>query len=424
MAASGGGSRSQLIAIALLLNRYLQKQQEISALNAEIDSSGSELERLEDRMLVNSMLLTAALTDQFPTIDRQLWMHPRDDKWFEKTLPLLGEENFKQSLRVSPSTFKYLVDVCRPRMERLPTAMREAIPVEKRVAISLYRLGSSAEDRTVANLFSVGRSTVNEIFREFCAVIVSELEKGAVRMPTQEEMNRQVESFEAALGFPQAMGALDGCHFPVSPPKEFAPDYHNYKGWYSIILLALADHKYQFRYVNVGSPGRCHDSHVYHRSSLCGLVQSSLFESSRMVLQGVNIPVLILCDQAFPLTQNLMKPFPHIGTLTPAQRRFNYQLSQARRVVENTFGRLKARFRCVLKRMENDIENVPMTIRACCVLRNFCEGFSDQVDQRWMTVVQEDMTGIEQPGHQCTAREGRAVSVRNALAYYFHQREE
>ncbi|KAH7976751.1 hypothetical protein HPB52_018925 [Rhipicephalus sanguineus] len=43
----------------------------------------------------------------------------------------------------------------------------------------------------------------------------------------------------AISGFPQAIGALDGCHFVVSPPKKDAVDYYNCKEWYSVILLAV-----------------------------------------------------------------------------------------------------------------------------------------------------------------------------------------
>ncbi|KAH7955329.1 hypothetical protein HPB52_000289 [Rhipicephalus sanguineus] len=79
-------------------------------------------------------------------------------------------------------------------------------------------------------------------------------------------MEEHMREFFAVTGFPQGVGALDCCHFPVSPPKKYASDYYNYKGWYSVILLALADHRYRFRYTNVGSPGRCHDSFVYGRN--------------------------------------------------------------------------------------------------------------------------------------------------------------
>ncbi|XP_064465946.1 uncharacterized protein LOC135377463 [Ornithodoros turicata] len=345
-------------AVAALMSAYIQKQNQIALLNAEIDSAKSAADSLEEIMLANNFVLTAALVDLFPAVDRRLWSHDRSDTWFEKTLPRLGVRHFKQSFRVSPSTFRYLVNVCRSQMERTSTTMREAISIEKRVAIALYRMCSSAEDRTVANLFSVGRSTVNEVFREFCEVIVDELERSTVRLPTEDEMQQHIQEFEAVLRFPHAMGALDGSHFPVSPPKEHAADYHNYKGWYSVILLALVDHRYRFR--------------------------------SYKIIGGVKVPVIILCDQAFSLTPNLMKPFPETAVLTPAQKSFNVCLSSARRVVENAFGRVKARF---------------------------------SVDQQWLRDAQGAMLLSREPSHQSNAVEGSGTAVRNALAQYLCDRE-
>ncbi|KAH7969801.1 hypothetical protein HPB52_021959 [Rhipicephalus sanguineus] len=61
--------------------------------------------------------------------------------------------------------------------------------------------------------------------------VVDSLEERWVRMPTPSEMEDHIKEFQLTLGFPQGVGALDGCHFPVSPPKEYASDYYNYKGW-------------------------------------------------------------------------------------------------------------------------------------------------------------------------------------------------
>ncbi|KAH6936453.1 hypothetical protein HPB50_017562 [Hyalomma asiaticum] len=125
-------------------------------------------------------------------------------------------------------------------------------------------------------------------------------------------MPTHIKEFQAVCGFPQGVGALDGCHIPVSPPKEHATDYYNYKGWYSIVLLALVDHKYLFRYVNVGSPGRCHDAYMYRQSALAEMVSGPLFQAPAVVMNGVAVPPLILCDQAFPLTPNLVKSFKDV----------------------------------------------------------------------------------------------------------------
>ena len=46
-------------------------------------------------------------------------------------------------------------------------------------------------------------------------------------------------------------------------------------------------------------------------------------------------------------------------------------------VVENAFGRLKGRWRCLLKRMDFMLENVPNIVATCVILHNICEMFGD-----------------------------------------------
>ncbi|KAG0423853.1 hypothetical protein HPB47_000384 [Ixodes persulcatus] len=300
-----------------------------------------------------------------------------------------------------------------------PAFLKKAY-VEKRVAISLYRLCSTAEERTIAHLFAVGQSVVNESYREFCDVVIEELEARTVSMIRNEDLEHHMREFQAVLGFPNAIGALDGCHLPVSPPKDSAVDYRNYKGWYSVILLALVDHRYLFRYISVGSPGKCHDANVYGRSPLGRLLEDYQVAVPRSI-GGTEIPPIVLCDQAFPLTRNLMKPFPH--SLSPPQDEgdYNYALSKARRVVENAFGRLKARFRIVLKRMEVRIDNVNAVVRACCILHNVCETLNDSADKQWIQdarKVEED-DKLEQPSRKTTAKTDSGTAVRTALVAYF-----
>ncbi|KAH6919931.1 hypothetical protein HPB50_029081 [Hyalomma asiaticum] len=160
-------------------------------------------------------------------IHRERWPFQRRERWFEETLPNLGEHHFKQAFRVTPSTFRYLVESCRSVLERHTTRLRKPSSVEKRVAVGLYRLCSSAEDRTIGHLFGIGRSTVNVTYHEFCKGVIDLLEKEWLRIMRPDEMKEHMKEFFAFSGFPQGIGALDGCHFGVSPPKEDAVDYHN-----------------------------------------------------------------------------------------------------------------------------------------------------------------------------------------------------
>ncbi|XP_077553196.1 uncharacterized protein LOC144167956 [Haemaphysalis longicornis] len=233
----------------------------------------------------------------------------------------------------------------------------------------------------------------------------------------------------AVTAFPQGVGALDGCHFAISPPKENAVDYYNSKGgkffrvfskWcgYSMILLALVDHRYRFLYINIGSPGRCHDAHVNGRSKLCKVVQSAHFKSPTATIEGAVVGPLILCDQAFPLTQNLVKPYPYTGSGT-SEAAFNYNLSKTRRVVENALGRLKARFLYTMKRMECKLPNVRRAIRASCTLHNNCEGLGDTVDTQWEQDRRAFDALYEQPVRTTRASTPGGQEARAALGQYF-----
>ncbi|KAH9368501.1 hypothetical protein HPB48_020784 [Haemaphysalis longicornis] len=258
----------------------------------------------------------AALAVALSPRPRSVWTLWRPPSWYDTTVPTLSDQDFKGNFRVTRSTFAYIVSSC-SSLAREDTNMRACIPLHKRVAISLYRLATSAEERTVAHLFGVSRSSVNLIFREFCDVVVNVLEPQIVQFPSLNNVRDHVRQFEACTGFPQGLGAMDGCHIKVSPPKENAQDYYNYKGWYSIILLAVVDQNYKFLYTNVGSPGRNHDAAVYRASILPKVVGSDIFTVPSQVIDGMPIGAVLLCDQAFPLQRHLMKPFPHRSAKQP-----------------------------------------------------------------------------------------------------------
>ena len=62
-----------------------------------------------------------------------------------------------------------------------------------------------------------------------------------------------------------------------------------------------------------------------------------------------------------------MKAYHNNGHLTSDQKKFNFYLSKARMVVEHSYGRLKGRWRCLLKRLDVGISDAP--VGSCCLLR-------------------------------------------------------
>lgn len=96
-----------------------------------------------------------------------------------------------------------------PGRKKADTNLRQAIPLPKRVAVALYSLGSSAEYRTIANLFGIGKSTACCILLEFCEEawrILRPLHFNHFPL-TREKIEECVRGFDV-LGFPQCLGAI------------------------------------------------------------------------------------------------------------------------------------------------------------------------------------------------------------------------
>lgn len=68
---------------------------------------------------------------------------------------------------------------------------------------------------------------------------------------------------------------LDGKHIAFRAKKEEGSFYFNYKGFHSIVLLALVDAEYNFVYVDVGCNGRVSDGGVYGNSLLHSAVEQN-----------------------------------------------------------------------------------------------------------------------------------------------------
>ena len=124
----------------------------------------------------------------------------------------------------------------------------------------------------------------------------------------------------------------------------------------------------------MGWPGSVHDARVFASTDVYSREKAgTLFPNWKRKIQSVEISILLVGDPAYPLLPWVMKPFTDTGHLSREQVHFNYRLSRARNVVENAFGRLKARRRCLLKRNGCSLDLVQLQVAACCTLNNICK---------------------------------------------------
>ncbi|XP_033124681.1 protein ALP1-like [Anneissia japonica] len=194
-----------------------------------------------------------------------------------------------------------------------------------------------------------------------------------IRILEGQELLNNFEKFRLKGGFPQIAAAIDGTHIKIKAPRDEPEDYFNHKSSYSIVVQALVDSNGRFIDTFVGMPGSVHDARVSQYPHCDRLKNNQLFKPNPVeVVEGCNIPLLIIGDPAYPLLPNLMRPFSGRGRLTRPQNNFNYKLSLTRMVVEHAFGRLKGRWRLLLKENEHELANLRHVVQACCTLHNIC----------------------------------------------------
>ena len=88
--------------------------------------------------------------------------------------------------------------------------------------------------------------------------------------------------------------------------------------------------------------------------------------------------------------------------------------------MEHSYGKLKGRWRCLLKRLDVAIEDVPELVAACCVLHNLCEIHGDQFDEEWLHGTGDNSLESVPSSSTSTATEDTtAVDIRGALMAHF-----
>lgn len=128
-----------------------------------------------------------------------------------------------------------------------------------------------------------------------------------------------------------------------------------------------------------------------------------------------------------------MRPLPGRSIDSADKRVYNYRLSRARRSVENAFGILVARWRCMRKPLHMTPKHAESVILACCVLHNYMRkksvatytppGFCDTVDTSG-AIVDGSWRGETLPNAPTANTNQRnstiaAIDVRNKFINYF-----
>ena len=301
--------------------------------------------------------------------------------------------------------------------------------------------------QTIAFSYQVGHSTVCGIIKETCIAIWNALKPVYLKAPSNEQQWKRItRDFEHQWNFPNCIGAIDGKHVVIQAPANSGSEYYNYKGTFSIVLLAACDANYCFTFVDIGDNGRHCDAGVLANSTFGqALEHDALFIPSPTEIPGCPVPVpySFVADEAFPLRHYMMRPYPG-RHLDDEKRIFNYRLSRARRTIENAFGILAARWRIYRRSIQASPDKVTEIVKATCCLHNYltldesttsinsrryCPITFLDYEDRHGNVIPGDWRSIDVCGLQPVSRvstntyTASAANIRNGMRTYFQSPE-
>ena len=179
------------------------------------------------------------------------------------------QQSFFNFLRMPPEMFDELLNRVGPRIRRVDTRLRKALEPGFKLAITIRHLVSGDKYPTLQYDFRVARNTISVFVPEVCQAIVDEYKHEAISCPTTQDEWRVISvEFQRRSNVPHACGTLDGKHVAIRCPSKTGSLFHNYKGFFSVVLLALVDADYKFLWIDIGGFGSMSDAQIFNDSEL------------------------------------------------------------------------------------------------------------------------------------------------------------
>ncbi|XP_044314273.1 putative nuclease HARBI1 isoform X2 [Drosophila rhopaloa] len=263
--------------------------------------------------------------------------------------PSMFFENFHMPQKSFNTLFGMVEQYLIPKRNTRP----DAIPIKAKLAIVLEFLASGDLQRHIGSTYRISKQHFGVILLQVSIAIWTALRDEFPKWTTGN------------------MLIVDGKHVAIKGPPNCGSLFYNYKGFHSIVLMAICNAHYRFTYIDVGAFGSEGDMNAFSHSALGKqLLLDQLPFPEDNVINGHRTPYYIVGDDAFPLHKRIMKPYSG-KDLHREERIFNYRLSRAHRCIENAFGILSARWMAVQRTLLSNPCKAQKIIVACCALHNF-----------------------------------------------------
>ncbi|XP_049279393.1 putative nuclease HARBI1 [Anopheles funestus] len=278
----------------------------------------------------------------------------------------LSNQAFSHNFRVSKEIFVEILEQITPKFP--PIKGRNGLTAKEMLAATLRFLAEGSYQHGVGTDFSIAiaQPTFSKMFAKTLVILEETLcEKWISLEMTPEEQQEARRHFFSKSGIPGVVMSVDGTHIKIIAPVQDRDQHYNRKGFYSINVLLVCDHKMAIRYVDARFSGANHDAHIWSVSGI-----DDYFSLKH---QRGETSYKILGDSAYPSKPWLITPKRNAAPNTP-DASYNTRHAKGREIIERTIGMLKNRFRCLLgaRQLHYKPEKAAQITNVCCALHNIC----------------------------------------------------
>ncbi|MCO5560586.1 hypothetical protein L7F22_014201 [Adiantum nelumboides] len=163
------------------------------------------------------------------TVHRMWYVKPRSIHWWPKYIGPWSANNlahFKSFFLLPRALFKHLKVLLGNSLtqgdipQSLLSVRGHSFPVDRKVAIALMRLATSASLCVVSKQFGCGISTISAIVDSFVDALLAHMQDFLKWSSTPMEMLAVKVGMEAAQGLPKDCGAIDCTHIQMEAPPN------------------------------------------------------------------------------------------------------------------------------------------------------------------------------------------------------------
>ncbi|KAH7974206.1 hypothetical protein HPB49_012017 [Dermacentor silvarum] len=225
--------------------------------------------------------------------------------------PDFSAQDWLHNFHLSRATFEHACDLLRDHIATHDTAWRPATPVEKKVAVFLWRLSNNCHYKVLSQLFGVGRSSACLILKEAIQALILHVMPRVIK-----PCENTPSFFEEVYGLPGCHGVICSTYISVSPPNYVKAEYAvpGQADLYACLLQVVVGRDGQITAARAGQtpsrPGRLEDWAFV--PELTALEQDAPSSSAESRTPGPF--AYLVADSSFPLRPEVLKPYDFAAT--------------------------------------------------------------------------------------------------------------